>query len=74
MWSLITSNEPHSELNEFQIITGVLTENLRPEIPLSCIPEYADLMKRCWVNSLKIEYPHNFRTKIQKNDQVLMVF
>ena len=51
MWCLLTAKEPYSELNEFQVITGVLTENLRPEIPENCLPEYAELMKQCWAKN-----------------------
>jgi hypothetical protein len=48
MWELITRGEPYEGKSKPQIIVGVSKEGLRPDIPPSCPPDFAQLMRDCW--------------------------
>eukprot|EP01089_Gocevia_fonbrunei_P014277 TRINITY_DN3876_c0_g1_i1.p1 TRINITY_DN3876_c0_g1~~TRINITY_DN3876_c0_g1_i1.p1 ORF type:complete len:497 (+),score=74.25 TRINITY_DN3876_c0_g1_i1:52-1491(+) len=53
LWELITREEPYKGMHKPQIIVGVSKEGLRPQIPVSCPSELAELMQECWA-----EDPH----------------
>ena len=48
LWELITRGEPYEGKSKPQIIVGVSKEGLRPDIPPSCPPDFAQLMRDCW--------------------------
>eukprot|EP01114_Cavostelium_apophysatum_P020947 TRINITY_DN716_c2_g1_i1.p1 TRINITY_DN716_c2_g1~~TRINITY_DN716_c2_g1_i1.p1 ORF type:complete len:545 (+),score=115.02 TRINITY_DN716_c2_g1_i1:74-1708(+) len=48
LWELYTREDPYFGMPAFQIIFSVGTEGLRPVIPLSCPPDFSDLIRDCW--------------------------
>lgn len=48
LWELLTGSVPYSHLTPLQAAVGVVQKDLRPEIPETCPPELADIMKQCW--------------------------
>jgi len=48
LWELFTRSDPHKNLSQAAIISGVAQQNIRPPIPADCPPAYAQLMRDCW--------------------------
>ncbi|EFJ17846.1 hypothetical protein SELMODRAFT_57136, partial [Selaginella moellendorffii] len=50
MWELLTGEEPYADLHYGAIIGGIVSNQLRPQVPSSCDPEWQSLMERCWAD------------------------
>ncbi|KAA8522770.1 hypothetical protein F0562_009193 [Nyssa sinensis] len=50
MWELLTGDEPYADLHCASIIGGIVNNNLRPQIPTWCDPEWKSLMESCWAS------------------------
>jgi serine/threonine protein kinase len=48
LWEIWHKMIPFGNLNQSQIILGVVTQNMRPPVAKSCPKEMAQLMVRCW--------------------------
>eukprot|EP00741_Cyanophora_paradoxa_P013645 tig00020704_g13174.t1 len=48
LWEVVSRDLPYAGLNALQIAYGVVEKNLRPPIPASCPPKFAELIKACW--------------------------
>ncbi|XP_021716419.1 mitogen-activated protein kinase kinase kinase 12-like [Chenopodium quinoa] len=46
---LLTREEPYVDLHYGAIIGGIVSNTLRPPVPVNCDPEWRSLMGRCWV-------------------------
>ncbi|KAL3623878.1 hypothetical protein CASFOL_032694 [Castilleja foliolosa] len=50
MWELLTGDEPYTDMHCASIIGGILNNELRPQIPTWCDPEWKALMESCWAS------------------------
>ncbi|GMH40847.1 hypothetical protein BSKO_08751 [Bryopsis sp. KO-2023] len=49
LWEIWTLGEdPYQGLSTADVLYGLMSGNLRPEIPSNCEPFWAELMMRCW--------------------------
>ncbi|KAL5975529.1 hypothetical protein ACLOJK_019853 [Asimina triloba] len=48
MWELLTGEAPYAGMSSDEIMVGVVTGYLRPEIPNWCDPAWRSLMTSCW--------------------------
>lgn len=51
LWELVTGQVPYSAMTPLQAAVGVVQKGLRPEIPPTCPPAIADLMRACWTRN-----------------------
>lgn len=50
-WELVTGQVPYSAMTPLQAAVGVVQKGLRPEIPPTCPPAIAELMRACWTRN-----------------------
>lgn len=48
LWELLTGQLPYSSLTPLQAAVGVVQKALRPTIPKTTHPRFAELLERCW--------------------------
>ncbi|KAM2621680.1 hypothetical protein TB2_026402 [Malus domestica] len=48
LWELLTGQIPYSSLTPLQAAVGVVQKSLRPTIPKTTHPRFAELLERCW--------------------------
>eukprot|EP01087_Luapelamoeba_hula_P014010 TRINITY_DN4045_c1_g1_i2.p1 TRINITY_DN4045_c1_g1~~TRINITY_DN4045_c1_g1_i2.p1 ORF type:complete len:1175 (+),score=133.84 TRINITY_DN4045_c1_g1_i2:590-4114(+) len=48
LWELLTSKDPYSGMNPTTVAVRVLRDDIRPKMPLTATPEYAELTRNCW--------------------------
>ncbi|XP_050127803.1 serine/threonine-protein kinase STY17-like isoform X2 [Malus sylvestris] len=48
LWELLTGQLPYSSLTPLQAAVGVVQKSLRPTIPKTTHPRFAELLERCW--------------------------
>ncbi|CAN4078660.1 unnamed protein product [Withania somnifera] len=48
LWELLTGEIPYAYLTPLQAAIGVVQQGLRPTIPKSSHPEFAELLEKCW--------------------------
>ncbi|KMZ70586.1 Protein kinase superfamily protein [Zostera marina] len=48
LWEIYCCDMPYSDLSISQVISGIASKNLRPEIPWYCPTSLANVMMRCW--------------------------
>ncbi|XP_021741872.1 uncharacterized protein LOC110708075 isoform X2 [Chenopodium quinoa] len=48
LWELLTGDEPYADLHYGAIIGGIVSNTLRPSVPVNCDPDWRSLMERCW--------------------------
>ncbi|MQL88171.1 hypothetical protein Taro_020724 [Colocasia esculenta] len=48
MWEILTGEEPYANMHYGAIIGGIVSNTLRPTVPVTCDPEWRRLMEQCW--------------------------
>ncbi|KAJ6826889.1 uncharacterized protein M6B38_369540 [Iris pallida] len=48
MWEILTGEEPYANMHYGAIIGGIVNNTLRPPVPVTCDPEWKNLMEQCW--------------------------
>lgn len=49
LWEIWTLGEdPYQGLSTADVLYGLMSRSLRPEIPTGCEPFWGDLLMRCW--------------------------
>uniref|UniRef100_A0A2P2M006 Uncharacterized protein LOC105121394 n=2 Tax=Rhizophora mucronata TaxID=61149 RepID=A0A2P2M006_RHIMU len=48
LWEILTGEEPYANMHYGAIIGGIVSNTLRPHVPILCDPEWRQLMEQCW--------------------------
>lgn len=48
MWEYFHWTEPYEQYSVYELVNGVLNEELRPDVSAKCPPAFKALMERCW--------------------------
>lgn len=48
LWEMCARQEPYEAIPGFQVIVAVATKRMRPKIPTTTDPKFANLIRRCW--------------------------
>ena len=48
LWELLTGDLPYKDMNPAQVISAVISQQLRPPIPDDAPPKLAELIRKCW--------------------------
>jgi len=48
LWEMCARQEPYEAIPGFQVIVAVATKRMRPKIPNTTDPKFANLIRRCW--------------------------
>jgi len=48
LWEIVTREDPYKGMPPFQVVFAVGTQKIRPKIPVSCPPCWAELITQCW--------------------------